>query len=1801
MTLRLGPSYGELCKWALNEKLEYALELSYHILGLNERLIGIPNLVKELSFPESREILAGWSDTPFAGDLLRFSETFNSAERIRDNYWPLIHKGNASLTKSWFKDLSTSTFLLALITHPLDAYQKGEDVAYLRRALRLWLIFHATDRLVRFECSADSDIARVARYLIIDTFDKRWRLIDPILEQVRIRLAGKENSFQRFNNALKNTARHAYEQRKGKGAEYSKFLRSIQNIANGSCDPIRNEARAKVAISHLRSHWRINSIPPESFESDGVVYEVIPSPDFEQNEDATDYLLAEVDPTDSPAQQSLLSGSVLIQTTELSHYLPWSWERLLPPETMALDQWLSSSLTSTALELRLGGAYVWLAMTLSRSLQLLERISIGQTDSQEWSFSPDFRQLTRSAPRRHSGWKPNDICRTSVSPIEERLILDLPHWISPILIEASLNLPTEPANLAELWRGNVKISSERWFNRQMVGQLERITSAKLANQKAQAIFDTSGDYRLARLLTSHPQSALPGACSYATWDLSEIEKGLSLTFKDPETLPKDLNVIGSRLVPFETVLTDEISRATEKLLEATDKGLIHYHNALAQYVVMALYAATGARPLRDPFDSAEQVSLDLACAYITDKNDEGLHSGRLVPLPDGVILLVRHYRQHLELTSQLVAQHRSTLGNNLESLAKGLSAQMPFFFLLDSELKWHSMGDSDALDETLFDWPLPANLFRHRYAQYLSSAGVDCEVIEGWMGHAERGVTTYHDYSPRCWADDANFYRNTINEAYDRLGFFIPDSSPNAPPLIYLPSDNSTYQEPSSFGAKARAQQRKRRLQSAIRTAKDDITVYLGDQSIDDLDDAGLSELSKQMLLRTNQLPHPQAAIRYRLLAKLVARSSINPTRRFRKRLISIGEDHSLLLPTVIRSLEYMPLLQAWAANTRLTAQKSSLSKSKALCVGAALFAIEKRVSYTRLLLDVTKGENFRVIQSGKQFHFEFNESLARSNFSAPVQRHEISYKTASLLAHGLECSQDIAPPSPTDIKELDSLVSLYQKNPHPPSAPTLTNDVFFTWLAETIDQCNLVQLPGMVGAGLSKRLPPTSPSWTDQLRLLHGQTVQRPEGNSPEGRSGLPVEALKRPRKPESEKLTLQIKGKQFADGIRGLLKQYAPSSALETVKHIENLCSDNRSSVSTSLMLLGYWLAARTRRGKSPAGRKFKPYAPNTLLTYWSSMSSVFEQLAYRVDLIALDEDEVTDLCEQLLAFKSETSANTSFFGELLSDFFRWARQFGVESPDWSELDIDEAGRTVSPGLISEDEYQEILTHIHDYSELDSDQRLMMGFVLLCAYRFGLRAREAIALLRKDVCQNADYTWLLIRNNPCRSLKSAASRRAVPLVFDLRPQEQSLLDGVIARYQSLCGSETHRPLLCETNDNVQTRLTSMASQLSASLIIAIRAVTGNHDLVLHHCRHTFFNRVAAALLRLQTPVAQALSMGVNTDLLRRSVLGSNTHCSRRITMALARLMGHRSPRTGLVNYFHLLTEWSDQLTPITHQKIRAIKNVPNVMSWPTEKKSDLKNLGRELVYPKPTLAKLIQTLRLVSLGQSYVRAGNALQLNPDWIIALEAVFQNANNKQSFKSDEDRATWLSGENCPNALLESVIPESWRRMIHYAGELDKAADIMHSDKKWVSLKDLPLLIGRRRHIVFDEQNHIHLIQHLFELFKVPEEQYQVYARFDDAEMIEILLDSGFAVVSETGIMPSAKKPGRLVKYKVALHGFPIPSRRRTTYSHGEIIIHRAAQGILRNGFEMAVALLVTGVYINLNTENPSAMVSGDIR
>lgn len=1796
----LGPRFGDLVIWAAERDLLFHLEIGYRILGLDPNTIAIANLFYELNRPESKAVISQWTDSDLLQGLHRFADSFYADKTISGKYPRITPAGNYKKVRAQFQPYADQKFLLALITFLLHG-QPGTDVYSDRRRIRLWLLIQAAKRLIAHGCAGDKFISAVARFLVRDPIDKDWLVVDTLLRTTRENL-GQDlglGSFERYTQELGRVAESLKHDSRFAGRSYTLFLNAVTSVATGECSPTEVSETAQ-PLRRILTLGRQRNDAPQTEEV------LSAEPDFplalfdEDEPEGSFYALTQVDPTDSPEQQLQGSGSIYLLTAEHLHYLPWTWDRVLPPEAQLLEAWIGKLLQSKDLIEKTGATFVWVATRLARSLALTERIGISEGLSSEWSFTPDFKMLKRNAPRRQSSWRGAEPVAELLAPYRDDLTVNVPQEITSALLEASRTHPG-PETLQEIWRVVCNEKLEAWFNAQARVHFPRITSAKLALYQSQRLFNGDGQPQFERLLASHPQTAVPAACSYTAWDIPSVEKGLRLSVQKHPGALEQTHIMGSLLCPKEEALAAEIERGKLKMDQAHSKDLIQYHNAVAQHVVTALYAATGGRPLQDPFESASYFSEFFQCVYIADKSDDGLHTGRVVPLPSRALKLFGYYLQFLEKLAAELHMHKPELAFEIRMAAQGRPAKLPLFFLLDHSLQWHSMSQASRLGCSLFDFKLPRNLFRHRYAQRLLSNGVDPEVIDGWMGHAERGAASYGDYSIRCWADDAATFKPAYESAYDSLPFTSSLQLEKLPPLLCTPGNESIQVKPRLFGLKALEKQRELKAETAKKDAAAAIKLSLGERSLADLSDAELKTLSDRMLLRDDGLKHAYAALRFNVLLdqlRELGTEGVSPEsiryQLLSKRLLKFSNEHSLIQPDCIKALETYIVLLKWSEHTKKNTFKASLSKSHALSIGAILLAIEKRLCYEGMLWDICQGQNFRILQENKAYYLEYNENLDPENFYVPAQRHRISYKTASLLAHGLHDAKKVTMPKLEAIKGIQLVVDLQSKYGRS-SDKVKSVEELVSWLCEVINQANLLELPGIVTATLSGRTLATSLPLHDWMRVQSNKVLaldSKKQAKSPELN---PV--VTRATERTCKKLELQESAKRFGSEIDEILKSYEKTNAKKCALEIVKVAKSYRFKVSSSLLLVASWIAYKAETGLG-RGRKFQPYAKNTLQTYWSSIFTAFRGHLYEVDLVALDSDEVTEYCSSILEYKWLQGQDASYLGERMIEFFRWASNSGVATPAWSELNLECKDRSVRPGFITEFEYQACQEQIQQHPEVTKEQKLILGFILLLTYRFGLRLQEAAGLLRRDWCDESDTIYVLVQPNQYRALKSRASRRAVPLAFELTEQEREIIQRSLLHYKSYAGEDDSKSLFCESiNDDERRPILSVetVSLVSPTLIQLIRHVTGNPSLVLHHARHSFYNRIAPALLGFDTELSSKICKKEEYAAIRRIVLGPVNSHTRRGGMALARLMGHAFVSTGLKSYFHLATEWADSLTPVTHQRAREIEKAVKIENFFTVPlKHD--EVGKLYTPPTPSLKDIFKVLRLVALGVSYERAEDSFELNPRYTKILEENINSATATVRFKAEKGSSKKLKGHDYPNALLESVASTAWLRFIAAADKIDNkqtshasvhdnlqdinfksSADGFASEaKQFKNLHEIPHLIGMDRHILMEQKEHVDFVKLVLERFEVAEDRYRVLIKPRSVRAIKHLQTSGFKLEIDTSNQLDTfimYMPQRESFYKVD--------------DYGGLILKQSSTGVIRDRIDLSLALLAYGSYLQM--------------
>tara|TARA_R110001592_G_scaffold224197_1_gene479760 strand:+ start:2015 stop:7387 length:5373 start_codon:yes stop_codon:yes gene_type:complete len=1758
LTLRLGERFAKLCEWACENDLHEELEIIYLLLGLTPNIVGVANLVEEFDHPESHEILKDWAGNPHSDRIKLFVSAFQGSIVIKNNYAAISPAGTIEKVRSQYPDFEKRTFFLPLYTFPLTS-SKDPEIFKERRRLRMWLAVQAVSRIVASNNIADRAISRVARFIALGHDSQRWRFVDQLLATAKRFRAGIPESFDRFTQSLRLAADQIGPDYHGDKA-LSPVLNAITAIAVGESDPYPGDSEHRGIVYSFTNAATVKPIPVVSEHGDCEL--LIVSDSEEEQLEFT--WVVQTDPTDSPEQQQLSSNSFFLQSVETSHYLLWSYDGVLPTEVPALESWISDALQSEEKSTALGASLVWLSCRLGRSLHFVRLFAVSDDLQEEWALSPGFQFLHRRSPQRQNAWQPDESTQSLIQPYSSEIRLRLPEIVTQALLKATSNLAGDVLQLAHLWQNLSDESLEVWFNKICRQYFPRITSLKLAHIAGLNAFQKTGDHNFSRMVASHPNSGLPGACGYATWDIKMLEKGLALPALVNTELANNPNVMGSLLAPLASVIEQEIRHATE-LLEASRAAgdWLSFHNQFSQYCVVALYAATGCRYLRDPFESLAHFNWDYDVVYINDKTDEGLHSGRLVPLPSSISKLIHAYLNYLDNLATAIQPLRPELSENLRLLVEGGSPAMPLFFQLDNALKWHPMGDSDLPGLPLLTWALPSNVFRHRFAQLLAQAGVSIEVVDGWMGHSERGVSSYSDYSPRCWISDASSYRQELNTIFDALPFEVDALHKLQPTFSQLPELRSSYVEPPKFGQALRKWNRSQSTKQAIRIAKADIALATQVTPIDAMSAEEMDKLVHGMLFRDGTIPHVYAGLRLQVLIKEANRIGGSARHAISRRIATVRPERSLISEQLPSQLAKLKPLKLWAEQISSTINKARLSKRKALIIGATLLCIEKRISYLHMLRDIACGKFYHIIQHGRVYYLEYSETLIPGDFKAPIQRHEISHKVASLLCYGQGIKTRINLESDSCPSELEGLIALLELGQC--SQQGLNLAALFSGLAQLVEQTNLVLFPGMVAGALSDRQPPTSLPLQDFLRIRDSVYLELPiEELQAAPNIDFRSLRLNQGRQMENDKVLLQSQAKSLCGGIQHLLNSYSESSHVKTAKTIEKLCNSYEGKTSTAILMLGHWLAHIIKRGY---GRKAgsKPYTLNTLETYFSRLNKAFVELAYELDLMAADEAEITRLYNNILNFHRRRGSDPVYVGERLREFSRWAGECGVDDPDWDEIDLESSGRHVRSGALSEHDYQSCLLHLENGLWGSQGDNLFMGFVLFLTYRFGLRRMEAVGLRRKDLCQNDDHTWVLVRNNSHRSLKSPASRRAVPLLFPLSECEEVLLDKVVARYESLVGKDNSKPILCETHGE-KYQLTSMADQLPKGLINLMREVTGNMSLVLHHCRHSFYNCIATTLLEIDTPLGKSLSAKLDRESVRRIVLGEHSAITRRSGMALARLVGHSLPGIGLKSYNHIMTDWADALTPVKSARSGAIAGAFNTKSFARYSPPVAPTII-PVTFEQPTLNAIIKTLRLASLGMDYVRAGSLLNLRPYIAESIRCAVDITSNQMRFKLKGEVNRWVSGKDYNGSLLDYISDGSWQRLIEWSQDAGNIT--LDSEVAYLELDELPYLFSRNRQIMMSEPRHCQCVQEALEALGIEHEQFTILVKDDLPHMIEMANSYGFRPVSSENTEGVQIDP-----FHIRVGG--IWDLRKEYIG---LVYKRSNTGVVRNGHELALGVL----------------------
>lgn len=1481
----------------------------------------------------------------------------------------------------------------------------------------------------------------------------------------------------------------------------------------------------------------------------------------------------------TPPQALLEARSIALQSPEDFQYLPHSWNRLRTDELAALRNAIQQGLAKGSSKARLLAAVSALALCTRRSMHTIQTMRLATEMSDDWQIDLVAGQLHRKPSRRHVRWSADAASQAWIRGLATGWEIKLHPSITDVLLHAYQH-SQHATTVGQLWPDGDQ-TMESAFNTWCADTpgLGRVSSGLLVRQAEQIAFDELHDHTYAQLISSPARAGIPGSGAYPSWTDQQVEHTLGLMAADVgvlSTAASGLNALGSELDPDDQLLRDEMARQFRNLSAAglPSRHWVDYHNALVGYGVVLLLSATGARPVTSVFETVRQFDTVKRQIFITDKvsktGQDGT-SGRLVPMPSAVAhFLTEVYFPYLNHLAQGLRPWFPAVAHEVQAQASGVgSDKLPLFFLFKRkpEFDWVEVSESSLRGLKLISWPLPLNLFRHRLATRLRSIGLSPELIDAQLGHAEAGSETFSDRSPWCWQTAEPAWTESLERSMLPLDIQLPTLvRPQITPVDLAPG-YGPFRDDELFGQAVREQEREARKQAAVNKAKSEILAFVGNRPVDSIHPAEWDRLGRQMLLTDKNLRQPNALIRHQVFEEYIQREWRQNGQRPRLRnwLATLPKPQTLFGPNVIGASDRLDTVRS--ALDEVHAQLTwPVSKNLAGLLSAMDLCLFGRVNARHVIEALAHADTdcVRMVLFERRAYVEYSEQLSK-DATTPVQRYALTTRCARHADLALSAGKSLG-----DIGALPpTLHSVATAAGIPPGSPQATH-ALLRWMRHQVAQENACQFPGIVSGVLSGRLLCYALPSVDWIRVQTGHAHLNPQASSAENPEPSTAELapteLIAPHAPigvirQADRDQPKQANRAFLKQVRSVLTNYlsrrTPSLSVSTNQAsrshqtntdtsgrrdaraaLEKILAKPDPAVSVAVHALGNWVLHLL----------YRPYRKGLLdvasiQRYLDTLAHGFVSFGCEVDLVDLDEDELTEFYRSIVDDAQHISAdhqpakgNQQYVVARLEEFHRFAvKRLGLAAPNWSEIAEGTLGSTANPGTILEAEYLHAIQSLCPAPAHDEADRLRDAFILLLTFRFGLRGSEAIGLRRNEWVEVSGAVVVLVSSRH-RQLKTRGSQRQVPLLETLTDHENMIVRQWLGHWASESGNDPRVPLFFRSDDRY--RAEDMRS-VRTRIIQALRVATCADHTTLHHARHAFANRIGAHLfVHSPDPVwphQHQRSLDCTQGMsIRRLLLGTEDRISRRTPWALARLLGHASPATTFQSYLHSQFNWAEQLIAAHYPSrfgevaLRKLRSAVSLDKWQV---NDAHLLPVTTGQHSPEVSKpcqpsdVLKYSRLRAQGVGIALASEHCKLSPIDATTIEQVLARAGTKL-LSSDLD-VNDVSAQQLPRTLLAKIQSHRWQPLIDFLEK--REAEKIPVPKSNAN----PLLgqqVGKSRQILLWAKDHFVQMRQFMEWMQCPEHSIGIYRpeRLDPI-VLQWAEESGFFNLRKTHDQPGKKK------------------------------------------------------------------------
>lgn len=911
--------------------------------------------------------------------------------------------------------------------------------------------------------------------------------------------------------------------------------------------------------------------------------------------------------------------------------------------------------------------------------------------------------------------------------------------------------------------------------------------------------------------------------------------------------------------------------------------------------------------------------------------------------------------------------------------------------------------------------------------------------------------------------------------------------------------------------------------------------------------------LELQMLFYPNGRRRDNGLLRYNTLMKRVDSlwSQKNKKCKIRHRFIQFSPDQSPFYPHAIGSLRTYKRWQKHWNHVLADLKPSRLSVRDCLAYGILSLCLQNRITSKTLLSDVMKGECFRLMMWRNKIYFEYSPYIAippeiksgkqRSeetpekkdkngskkselsgrllnyNQDIPVMRFRISAKTAALFDRFLGIKQNAMN---VENRELSAHKGVFESL----GTDNLVLSKIIEHLTPTIHQANILSFPAVIAAYLDGRFRSASLSWVDIVRLEAGEYMALPSSdNEPDpwvytadSVKELAQRAVYRYQDAQPKDDLIQL-AHEFLRDIRacfpqskGVEKAATDHQRRQIHRNIGRVLKAHEGQVSSAIHLLGQWAQALVYSKK--ADGKFVSVR-GTAYTYLSKLAPRFEGCAYDTDLFALEPDSITELYQDILAYR--TVKDHAYIAMCLKKFHRWVQGMGIEDPDWSELPAFTQAWLVSPGIVTEQDYQAALQLLIDSAGEDRAFYYNAALLLLFYYRYALRPGEGLGLSRKDIQRLGEEWILLIRNNPYRTTKvPKSSRRQLPLLFHLSDREKHLLDYAQLHAETVFSDDYVCPVFGAMDS---PRQIVAAKELKKVITLVLKQVTGNPKATLYDLRHTTACRLTIALNDLDLPGWERLPLSDNSvddrGNIARVIKASTVGITRRNPMAVARFMGHGHAGTSHRSYLHLFSTWSDQLISLPEKNTRVrLKQAIILDDFP--RFTPIRSFPKTFSLPstqRPSMERILGFMHLLARGKKADDIGATLGFAPEFTHALTQILEHVGN--TLQSGRVIRQKSKSECSPEPLdyLRKLSEDNWLLIQNKVTQQPP-----ESPDTPEYLSELGRMISRNQQIALWRPAHFQLLRDFIRFLSLNSSQYYLfYSRSTSPVLREWAESEGF--------------------------------------------------------------------------------------